>query len=38
MALLPLPALLCAGVICVLAIVKLVRGDAVALVHEVEAE
>lgn len=38
MALLPLPALFCAGVICVLACIKLVRGDLVKLVHEAETE
>lgn len=38
MALLPLPALLCAGVIAALALVKLVRGDAVRLVHDAETE
>jgi len=38
MALLPLPALLCAGTICVLAFVKLGRGDIVELTHEAETE
>ena len=38
MALLPLPALLCAGTICVLAVVKLGRGDIVELTHEAETE
>jgi len=38
MALLPLPALLCTGVICILAVVKLVRGDTVELTHDAETE
>ena len=38
MALLPLPALLCTAVICVLGAFKLVRGDLVALTHEAETE
>jgi len=38
MALLPLPALLCAAVICVLAVVKLLRGDVVELDHGAETE
>ena len=38
MALLPLPALLCAATICVLALLNLVRGRLVRLVHEAETE
>jgi len=38
MALLPLPALLCTSAICVLAVVKLVRGELVELTHEAETE
>jgi len=38
MALLPLPALLCTAVICVLAVIKLVRGDVVELDHDAATE
>ena len=38
MALLPLPAFLCAGTIAVLATIKLVRGEVIALQHDAETE